>query len=110
MGRIFGRETAINKDGDLTVKMKHINIKITGKVQGVFFRASTKAVADQMGIKGLVKNEKDGWVYIEAEGDETTLSMFLEWCNEGPDKSTVENVVVEDGEVKNYRNFEVAKK
>ncbi len=90
--------------------MKHINIKVTGKVQGVFFRASTKAVADQMGIKGLVKNEKDGSVYIEAEGDETILTMFIEWCNEGPDKSLVENVAVEDGEVKNYRNFEVVKK
>ncbi len=90
--------------------MKHINIKVTGKVQGVFFRASTKAVADQMGIKGLVKNEKDGSVYIEAEGDETILAMFIEWCNEGPDKSLVENVAVEDGEVKNYRNFEVVKK
>ena len=90
--------------------MKHINIKVTGKVQGVFFRASTKAVADQMGIKGLVKNEKDGSVYIEAEGNETLLSMFLEWCNEGPEKSVVENVAVEDGELKNYRNFEVVKK
>ena len=64
----------------------------------------------KMGIKGLVKNEKDGSVYIEAEGDETTLPMFLEWCNEGPDKSTVENVALADGEVKNYRNFEVVKK
>lgn len=90
--------------------MKHIDIKIKGKVQGVFFRASTKAVADQMGIKGLVKNEKDGSVYIEAEGDETTLEMFLGWCNEGPDKSIVENVTIEYGEVKNYRNFEVVKK
>ena len=90
--------------------MKHINIKVTGKVQGVFFRASTKAVADQMGIKGLVKNEKDGSVYIEAEGDAAMLEMFLEWCKEGPEKAVVENVDVEDGEVKNYRNFEVVKK
>jgi len=90
--------------------MKHINIKITGKVQGVFFRASTKAVADQMGIKGLVKNEKDGSVYVEAEGDETTLDMFTEWCKEGPEKAKVENVVIVDGETKNYRNFEVVKK
>lgn len=90
--------------------MKHINIKVTGKVQGVFFRASTKAVADQMGVKGLVKNEKDGSVYIEAEANATILEMFLEWCNEGPEKSKVENVTVEDGELKNYRNFEVVKK
>lgn len=90
--------------------MKHINIKITGKVQGVFFRASTKAVADHMGVKGLVKNEKDGTVYIEAEADAVTLDMFLDWCREGPEKAKVENVTVEDGEPKNYRNFEVVKK
>ena len=90
--------------------MKHINIKVKGKVQGVFFRASTKAVADQMGIKGLVRNEKDGSVYIEAEADETFLDMFVEWCNEGPDKSVVENVEISEGELKNYRNFEVVKK
>lgn len=90
--------------------MKHIKIKVIGQVQGVFFRASTKAVADQMGIKGLVKNEKDGSVYIEAEGAETFLEMFVEWCNEGPDKSKVEKVEITDGELKNYRNFEVVKK
>ncbi|MEE1946875.1 acylphosphatase [Pedobacter sp. KR3-3] len=90
--------------------MKHINIKVTGKVQGVFFRASTKAVADQMGVKGLVKNQKDGSVYIEAEASETILDLFLDWCKEGPEKSVVENVEVADGEIKNYRNFEVIKK
>lgn len=90
--------------------MKHIAIKITGKVQGVFFRASTKAVADQMGIKGFVKNQKDGTVYIEAEATATFLDMFVEWCNEGPEKAKVENVEVSEGEFKNYRNFEVVKK
>lgn len=90
--------------------MKHINIKVTGKVQGVFFRASTKAVADQMGVKGLVKNQKDGSVYIEAEGSATILDLFLDWCKEGPEKAVVENVEVADGEIKNYRNFEVIKK
>jgi acylphosphatase len=90
--------------------MKHIDIKITGKVQGVFFRASTKAVADQMGVKGMVKNEKDGTVYIEAEANAVILEMFLDWCKEGPEKAKVEHVAVEDGELKNYRNFEVVKK
>jgi acylphosphatase len=90
--------------------MKHINIKITGKVQGVFFRASTKAVADQIGVKGFVKNEKDGSVYVEAEAEEAFLEMFVDWCKEGPEKAKVENVEVVDGEPKNYRNFEVVKK
>lgn len=90
--------------------MKHINIKVIGKVQGVFFRASTKAVADQMGVKGKVKNEKDGSVLIEAEASATILDMFVEWCNKGPEKADVTQVIVEDGELQNYTNFVVIKK
>jgi len=90
--------------------MKHINITVSGKVQGVFYRASTKAVADQLGIKGFVKNQEDGSVYIEAEGDDFSLESFLEWCNEGPEKAKVENVTLAESELKNYRNFEVVKK
>ncbi len=90
--------------------MKHLNITVHGKVQGVFFRASTKAVADQLGVKGLVKNQKDGTVYIEAEGDDFGLESFLEWCGEGPEKAEVEKVEIKEAEIKNYRNFEVIKK
>jgi acylphosphatase len=90
--------------------MKHIKIKVIGKVQGVFFRASTKAVADQMGVKGKVKNEKDGSVLIEAEADAVTLDLFVEWCHKGPEKANVESVQVIDGEMQNYTNFVVIKK
>lgn len=90
--------------------MKHINIKVIGKVQGVFFRASTKAVADQMGVKGKVKNEKDGSVLIEAEASNVILDMFVEWCHKGPEKAIVEEVAVEEGELQHYTNFVVIKK
>ncbi len=90
--------------------MKHINIKVIGKVQGVFFRASTKAVADQMGVKGKVKNEKDGSVFIEAEASDAILEMFVEWCHEGPEKSNVESVEVTAAALENYTNFVVVKK
>lgn len=90
--------------------MKHLNITVHGKVHGVFYRASTKAVADQLGVKGLVKNMKDGTVYIEAEGDNFSIESFLEWCHEGPEKAKVEKVETVEGEIKNYRNFEVIKK
>jgi acylphosphatase len=93
-----------------TLHMKHINIKITGKVQGVSFRQTTKAVADQMGVRGMVRNVPDGSLYIEAEGDNVRLEVFLEWCHEGPDRSKIENVEVQEGELKNYRNFEIIKK
>ncbi|PWS31119.1 acylphosphatase [Pedobacter paludis] len=90
--------------------MKHYNITITGKVQGVGFRETTKIIANQMSVNGFVRNEKDGSVYIEAEADEIFLEEFVNWCNEGPDRSRVENVSFTEGEVKNYRNFEILKK
>ena len=90
--------------------MKHIVIKVTGKVQGVSFRAVTKMVADQMGVRGVIRNEPDGSLYIEAEGDEVLLEVFLEWCQEGPDRAKVENVAVSPAPIKNYQNFEVIKK
>jgi len=90
--------------------MQHLNITIKGKVQGVFYRASTKAVADQLGVKGSVKNLPGGDVFIEAEGDKMSLDMFLDWCHEGPEDAEVTSVESNEGELKNYRNFEVIKK
>lgn len=92
------------------MEIKHINIKVTGKVQGVSFRAVTKVVADQMGIRGMIRNEKDGSVYMEAEGDDTLLEVFIEWCNEGTDRAKIENVEITPGELKHYQNFEIIKK
>lgn len=90
--------------------VKHLDIKVQGKVQGVGFRQSTKAVADQLGVRGAVWNEGDGSVGIQAEAEETYLELFLDWCQEGPQDSDVTSVQSHDGDLKNYRNFEVVKK
>ena len=90
--------------------MIHLDIIVKGKVQGVFYRASTKAVADQLGIKGYVTNEDNGDVAIAAEGDKMSMDMFLDWCKEGPEDADVTSVESHGGELKNYRNFEVVKK
>lgn len=90
--------------------MEHINISIDGLVQGVRFRLTSKAVADHLRIKGIVKNMPDGSVYIEAEGKRPQLELFLEWCREGPDNAKVEKVTTVDGELKNYRNFDIVRK
>ena len=90
--------------------MKHLDIHVSGKVQGVFYRATAKAVADQLGVKGTARNEADGTVAIEAEGDDFSLEMFLEFCHKGSDKAEVENVDVTESSLKHYRNFEVIKK
>jgi acylphosphatase len=90
--------------------IKHIDITVRGRVQGVFFRGSTKAVADQLGVKGYVRNEPNGDVFIAAEGDKVSLEMFLDWCSEGPENAQVTSVESHEGELKNYRNFDVTKK
>jgi acylphosphatase len=90
--------------------MKHIEINIKGKVQGVSYRAATKAVADQLGVKGLIMNQANGSVFVVAEGDSVALEMFLDWCNEGPQYAEVTSVETIEGELKNYRNFEIVKK
>lgn len=90
--------------------MKHLDITVKGKVQGVYYRESTKAVADQLGIRGTIKNEPNGDVVIEAEGDDGFLEMFLDWCREGPERAEVSAVETNEGELKNYRNFEVLKR
>ena len=89
---------------------KHLDITVKGIVQGVFYRGATKAVADQLGVKGYVMNEPNGDVTIAAEGDKLSLEMFLEWCHEGPQHAVVNLVESHEGELKNYRNFEIVKK
>jgi acylphosphatase len=91
--------------------MKHWNIVVRGKVQGVYYRATTKAVADQLGVKGFVQNQNDGSVYIEAEGDLFALELLLEFCQEGPDRAEVEDVqYTESADIRNFKNFEVIKR
>ncbi|WP_353959443.1 acylphosphatase [Mucilaginibacter aquaedulcis] len=90
--------------------IRHLDIIVKGKVQGVFYRKSTKAVADQLGVRGFIKNEPNGDVFIAAEADDTTLEMFMDWCNEGPQDAVVTSVETNEGDLKNYRNFEVVKR
>ncbi|MBE9663274.1 acylphosphatase [Mucilaginibacter myungsuensis] len=90
--------------------MKHLDIVITGKVQGVGFRQATKMVANQLSVMGTVKNQKDGSVAIEAEADGAILELFLDFFNEGPDYAQIESLESHEGEVKNYRNFEILRR
>jgi acylphosphatase len=74
--------------------MKRLRIIVTGKVQGVYYRANTEKTARQLGLAGFVRNERDGNVYIEAQGQQEILEQFVEWCKRGPDRAVVENVNV----------------
>ncbi len=85
--------------------MKHLNIKISGLVHGVFFRVSAKDEAEVLGLTGFARNEKDGTVYIEAEGEEESLDKFLKWCHDGPEAAQVEKVEETEGTIKNFKEF-----
>lgn len=87
--------------------IKHLSIKVTGKVQGVFFRASTKDVAEKLDLHGFVRNERDGSVYIEVEGEEENLRQFVVWCQQGPVHAQVSKVELIEGKVQNFTSFEV---
>ena len=87
--------------------IKHISILISGKVQGVFFRASAKEKADELGIKGFARNQPDGRVYIEAEGDSEKLILFKTWCKSGPRGAQVEHTEVKEGDLQNFSDFSI---
>jgi len=86
---------------------KHLNIKVFGRVQGIFFRATAKEQADKLNLLGFARNEKDGSVYIEAEGEEEKLDKFVKWCYIGPSMAGVEKVEIIEDKLKNFLQFEV---
>jgi len=75
--------------------MPHYKLHITGRVQGVGFRAATQAQAQQIGVNGFVRNEPDGSVYLEATGTTTQLQQLVAWVRKGPPLSQVHEVKVE---------------
>ncbi len=89
--------------------MKCKVFKVSGKVQGVFFRASAKEQADLLGIRGIVRNERDGSVYIDAEGEEDALHHFMQWCKVGPKRADVAEVKVSEVEPRHYSSFEITR-
>lgn len=78
-----------------------------GKVQGVSYRASTFATAEEIGVNGFVKNMPDGSVFAEAEGCEDKLEKFIAWCRKGPRFARVDDLAVVEIELKGYKKFEI---
>jgi acylphosphatase len=71
-------------------------LRITGRVQGVAFRASTVTTARVLGLAGWVANGADGSVEAVADGNETEIAAFIRWCHHGPPAARVDNVEVTD--------------
>jgi acylphosphatase len=80
---------------------------VHGLVQGVYFRVNTKAVAQQLQLKGAVKNLPDGSVWIHAEGSAAAVDALQRWCHTGPPGAKVTQVVVKDTTAKGYEDFSI---
>jgi len=73
---------------------KSVHVLISGRVQGVWFRASTRQKAEELGITGWVRNTTDGKVEAVFEGEEEIVQKMIEWCRHGPPLATVEHVKI----------------
>jgi acylphosphatase len=75
---------------------KCVHILVSGRVQGVYFRACARDRALELGLRGIVKNRRDGRVEIVATGSESSLERFLEWCWQGPPQARVDDLQIEE--------------
>lgn len=88
--------------------LKRVEIKIYGRVQGVFYRDSARRVAKKLDITGWARNESDGTVLIAAEGEDENLKKFIKWCYNGSMLARVTKVDVKWGEASGeFNNFKI---
>ena len=88
--------------------LKQIHIFVTGRVQGVFFRQSTRVIAIKNNVNGFVRNLDDGRVEIIAQGEEQNINKLIDWCRTGPANSRVDEFELKEESItEEFENFEV---
>ena len=90
--------------------MPTVHVLIKGRVQGVYFRASAKDVADEVGVTGWVKNTEEGDVEIMATGTSEQIKKLVDWCKIGPRRAAVTDVSVTEKEETFFKNFDVIRR
>lgn len=80
---------------------------VTGRVQGVYYRASTRDAARERGVDGWVRNLEDGRVEAVFEGPREAVESMVEWCHEGSPAAEVEDVEAEFGDPQGENGFEI---
>ena len=81
---------------------------VKGRVQGVWFRETTRREAVSLGISGWVRNLSDGTVEVLAEGGEDGMVEFVSWCHKGPSSANVKQIIKKEEEWRNeFSSFEI---
>ncbi len=84
-----------------------VHVFVSGTVQGVYYRATTRDTARDAGVDGWVKNLEDGRVEAVFEGPEADVESMVEWCHEGSPAADVNDVQAEYGEPEGEDGFEI---
>ena len=88
--------------------LKRIHIFVIGRVQGIFFRQSTRVIAIKNNVNGWVRNLDDGRVEIVAEGEKQNIDNLVNWCKTGPANSRVDEFeLLDENYTDEFENFEV---
>ena len=87
--------------------MPTISITVSGKVQGVYYRQSTKGMAVALDITGKVKNLPDGSVYIIATGTSEQLDKLAIWCKQGPARASVTDLIILELPLQSFSKFSI---
>jgi acylphosphatase len=90
--------------------MPTIHLYIHGGVQGVFFRATGKKIADTLHVKGWIKNTDDGKVETMVTGTQQQLDEFVKWCKHGPEKAVVTAVDIIEEQETAFEDFVVIRR
>ena len=87
--------------------MKTVHLEISGKVQGVFFRALAKEIAEPYKISGWIRNTHHKKVEALITGEDEDVLTFVEWCKKGPEKARVDHVSITETQLQIFEGFEV---
>jgi acylphosphatase len=83
------------------------HVRVTGRVQGVFFRQSTVDKARELHIAGWVRNSQDGSVEVYIQGEDAAVSEMLRWLHRGPPSARVSEVEVRPAAPQDMKKFEL---
>ena len=87
--------------------MQTIKLLISGKVQGVWYRKSSSIKAEELNLKGTVRNLEDGRVEIVASGEKEDLERLVNWCKKGPELAIVDNIKLEILDDQSFSDFRI---
>ena len=86
---------------------RRVRVRVHGRVQGVFFRDSTRSEAESAGVAGWIANRSDGTVEAVFEGGADAVERMVRFCKDGPGRADVDSVDVTDEEPEGLSGFEV---